>query len=99
MGTYSVGPLLPGDYIITASHQHWQLEPVSMTHSLSLDSPQLTSPFSIMGYRVTGTVTSRSGPVAGIQVRARLGQGEARCCLQGCSAIRLPALGETTLYH
>lgn len=69
VGTYSAGPLLPGDYVITASHPHWQLDPASITHQLSLDSPQLTSPFSIMGYRVSGTVTSRSGPVAGIQVR------------------------------
>jgi hypothetical protein len=68
VGTYSVGPLLPAEYVITASHPHWQLDPVSMTHKLSLDSPQLTAPFRILGYRITGAVTSRSGPVAGIQV-------------------------------
>jgi hypothetical protein len=67
-GTYSVGPLLPGDYVITASHPHWQLQPASMTHRLGLDSPQVAAPFAIQGYRLTGKVTSRSGPVAGIQV-------------------------------
>lgn len=68
VGTFSLGPLLPGDYVITASHPHWQLDPVSMTHQLSLGSPQLGAPFRIMGYRVQGSVTSKNGPVAGIQV-------------------------------
>jgi hypothetical protein len=46
-----------------------------MTHQLSLGSPQLGAPFRIMGYRVQGSVTSKSGPVAGIQVRSQVESG------------------------
>lgn len=73
VGTFSVGPLLPGDYVISASHPHWQLDPASLTHHLSLDSPQLAAPFSVLGFSLSGTVTARSGPVAGIQVRGQQG--------------------------
>lgn len=71
--TFSVGPVVPGDYVISAHHPHWQLEPASATHSLGLSTPQLAAPFTVMGYRVSGSVTSKSGPVAGIQVGGMCG--------------------------
>eukprot|EP00775_Hariotina_reticulata_P012385 gene12385-12519_t len=66
--TFTTGPLLPGKYVVTATHPEWQLGPSRISHTLSLGSPQLTKPFQVSGYLLTGSVTSNSGPVAGIQV-------------------------------
>jgi len=66
--TFNTGPLLPGKYVVTATHPEWQLGPSRISHTLSLDSPQLSKPFQVSGYLLTGSVTSSSGPVAGIQV-------------------------------
>lgn len=65
---FNIGPLLPGKYVISASHPDWQLSPAQLTHTVGLYSAQLQQPFSIAGYRLSGSVTSRSGPVSGIQV-------------------------------
>lgn len=65
---FNVGPLLPGEYVVSAAHPHWSLAPSSISHTLSLAQPQLPQGFAVAGYRLRGAVTSKSGPVAGIQV-------------------------------
>lgn len=66
--SFTLGPLLPGSYVIAASHPEWQIQPAQITHTVGLDSTQVAMPFKVSGYRLSGSVTSRSGPVAGIQV-------------------------------
>lgn len=84
--SFLTGPLLPGKYIISASHPDWKLEPAQMTHTLGPGTTQLSKSFAVTGYTVSGSVTSRSGPVAGVQVTLLSSDVEAA----GCSASHPP---------
>ncbi|KAF6256204.1 hypothetical protein COO60DRAFT_1702424 [Scenedesmus sp. NREL 46B-D3] len=84
--SFATGPLLPGSYVITASHPDWTLSPARITHTLGPDSAQLPEPFTVTGYTLSGSVTSRSGPVAGVQVTLLTSDVTAA----GCSATHPP---------
>lgn len=66
--SFTLGPLLPASYVLTATHPEWDIQPTKVTHKLDLDSTQILTPLKVAGYHLSGSVTSKSGPVAGIQV-------------------------------
>ena len=88
-GRFSFGGLVPGDYEVAAEHSDAQLQPSRISHALTLDSTAISQPFVIQGYSLAGTVTSRSGPVAG--VRVTLSSDQIPATAVGCSSTKPPA--------
>jgi hypothetical protein len=84
--SFTTGALLPGEYVITASHPDWTLAPAQIIYILGPESTQLLKPFTVTGYTLSGSVTSRSGPVTGVQVTLLSSDIEAA----GCSAKHPP---------
>jgi hypothetical protein len=84
--SFVTGPLLPGVYKLTASHPDWKITPAQIEHTVQPDSTQLPSPFVVTGYTLSGSVTSRSGAVSGVQITLLSSDVEAA----GCSAMHPP---------
>lgn len=79
-GSYQFKSLLPGRYVITASHDEWQLQPQQISHTLDLAHTEIQQPFQVSGYRLTGKVLSKSGPVTGIHVTLYSSDVKAASC-------------------
>ncbi|XP_072165899.1 BOS complex subunit NOMO3-like [Diadema setosum] len=57
-GVYSIPNVLPGDFVITASHPSWTFQQASVEHTVTKDTATVESPIFVSGYDVRGKVMS-----------------------------------------
>ncbi|XP_063960103.1 BOS complex subunit NOMO1-like isoform X2 [Lytechinus pictus] len=65
-GVYNIPNVLPGDFIITASHPSWTFEKASITHTVTKDTATVDSSIIISGYDVRGKVMSEGEPIKNV---------------------------------
>lgn len=67
-GSYSFENVLPGQYRLTATHSEWQITPSTLDATVAEGAAVVGSSFQVAGYRVSGNVNSKAGPVSGVHV-------------------------------
>jgi len=65
-GDFSFSNIMPGDYIIIASHPTWHLSENEVSVSVTSDNAHLDSSLVIDGYDVKGSVTGDGHPMKGV---------------------------------
>eukprot|EP00057_Strongylocentrotus_purpuratus_P025423 XP_011679897.1 PREDICTED: nodal modulator 1 [Strongylocentrotus purpuratus] len=65
-GVYNIPNVLPGDFIITASHPTWTFQKASITHTVTKDTATVDSPIILSGYDVRGKVMSEGEPIKNV---------------------------------
>ncbi|XP_030833422.1 nodal modulator 3 [Strongylocentrotus purpuratus] len=65
-GVYNIPNVLPGDFIITASHPTWTFQKASITHTVTKDTATVDSPIIVSGYDVRGKVMSEGEPIKNV---------------------------------
>eukprot|EP00117_Sycon_ciliatum_P034733 scpid18325/ scgid26454/ Nodal modulator 2; pM5 protein 2 len=67
-GQYFFPGLLPGKYVISASHKVWKLEKSSTTVELKTENAAVSDDFVVSGYDVHGFVENEGKPTSGVSL-------------------------------
>ncbi|XP_077985075.1 BOS complex subunit NOMO1-like [Glandiceps talaboti] len=65
-GRYTFSPVLPGDYVVTASHLLWSFESATAKYTVTKGNGNLGDKLVVSGYDVTGEVKSEGEPIQGV---------------------------------
>ncbi|XP_070547557.1 BOS complex subunit NOMO1-like [Ptychodera flava] len=65
-GRYTFSPVLPGDYIVTASHALWTFESATAKYTVTKENGNLGDKLVVSGYDVSGEVRSEGEPIQGV---------------------------------
>lgn len=86
-GDYSFSNILPGEYLVEASHTKWRLENYQEKITISQDNGKIGSGIVVGGYDVRGEVRSEGEPIRGVHfILFDLNDSSNILKIQGCDS-------------
>ncbi|CAK1544346.1 unnamed protein product [Leptosia nina] len=99
-GDFHFTPVIPGKYVLKASHNRWKLEPSQATVQVKEGNTVLPSGvLAVKGYDVSGSVTSFGSPIAGVHVLLYSKEENPKFRVEGCKTALIQGVPESPICY
>ncbi|XP_038207845.1 nodal modulator 1 [Zerene cesonia] len=99
-GDFNFTPVIPGKYVLKASHGRWKLEPSQATVQVKEGNTVLPlGVLAVKGYDVSGSITSFGSPISGVYVLLYSKEENPKFRVEGCKTALLQGVPDSPICH
>ncbi|XP_041975395.1 nodal modulator 1 [Aricia agestis] len=99
-GEFHFTPVIPGKYVVKASHSKWKLEPSQTVVQVKEGNTVLpVGSLAVRGYDVTGSVHSFGSPISGIYVLLYSKEENPKFRVEGCKTALLQGVPDAPICY
>ncbi|CAH0724463.1 unnamed protein product, partial [Brenthis ino] len=99
-GDFHFTPVIPGKYVVKASHSKWKLDPAQTVVQVKEGNTALPAgSLTVKGYDVSGSITSFGSPISGIYVLLYSKEEKQKFKVEGCKTALLQGVPDAPICY
>ncbi|XP_047519963.1 nodal modulator 1 [Pieris napi] len=99
-GEFHFTPVIPGKYVLKASHSRWKLEPAQANVDVKEGNTVLpVGVLAVKGYDVTGSIISFGNPIPGVHVLLYSKEENPKFRVEGCKTALLQGVPDSPICY